>query len=122
MQKRRVEITYRDLVSRRAHREVIGFAKCSAGFHAALPFRVSASANLSYGSGFLDGEGPQHLPDHTEFSFSLSKSIGERLSVAFTAQNIGDGRYLLDNSNTFGGTHWNYLRQVSGQIRYRFHF
>jgi outer membrane cobalamin receptor len=94
----------------------------SAGFHAALPFRVSASANLSYGSGFLDGEGPQHLPDHTEYSFSLSKSIGERLSVAFTAQNIGDGRYLLDNSNTFGGTHWNYPRQVSGQIRYRFHF
>jgi len=87
-----------------------------------LPFRVSASASLSYGSGFLDEEGPQHLPDHTEFSFSLSKAIGERLSVAFTAQNVGDGRYLLDNSNTFGGTHWNYPRQVSGQIRYRFHF
>ena len=94
----------------------------SAGFHAALPFGISASGNLSYGSGFLDGEGPQHLPDHTEFSLSLSKSFGERFSLGFTAQNIGDGRYLLDNSNTFGGTHWNYPRQISGQIRYRFHF
>jgi outer membrane cobalamin receptor len=94
----------------------------SAGFHAALPYRISASGNLSYGSGFLDGEGPQHLPDHAEFSFSLSKAIGEGLLVGFTAQNIGDGRYLLDNSNTFGGTHWNYPRQVSGEIRYRFHF
>jgi len=94
----------------------------NAGFHAALPFRVSASGNLSYGSGFLDGDGPFHLADHTEISFSLSKSIGERLLVGITAQNIADGRYLLDNSNTFGGTHWNYPRQVSGEVRYRFRF
>jgi outer membrane receptor protein involved in Fe transport len=94
----------------------------SAGFRAALPFRISAAGNLSYGSGFLAGDGPFHLADHTEVSISLSKAIGERLSVAFTAQNIADGRYLLDDSNTFGGTHWNYPRQVSGEIRYRFHF
>jgi len=94
----------------------------SLGFHSALPYRLSASGNFSYGSGFLDGEGPLHLPDHAEFSLSLSKAIGERLLVGFTAQNIGDNRYLLDNSNTFGGTHWNYPRQISGEIRYRFHF
>jgi outer membrane cobalamin receptor len=94
----------------------------SAGFRAALPFHISASGNLSYGSGFLNGDGPFHLGDHTEVSFSVSKAIGERLSVGITAQNIADGRYLLDNSNTFGGTHWNYPRQISGQIRYRFHF
>jgi hypothetical protein len=94
----------------------------SAGFHAALPLSISASGSLSYGSGFLNGNGPTHLSDHTEVSFALSKAIGERLSVGFTAQNIADGRYLLDNSNTFGGTHWDYPRQVSGEIRYRFHF
>src|SRR5229473_7326322 len=94
----------------------------SAGFRAVLPFGISAAGNLSYGSGFLAGDGPSHLADHTEVSISLSKSIGERLSVGFTAHNIADGRYLLDNSNTFGGTHWNYPRQVSGEIRYRFHF
>ena len=94
----------------------------SAGFHTALPLRISASGNVSYGSGFLNGNGPAHLGDHTELSFSLTKSIGERWSLGLTAQNIADGRYLLDNSNTFGGTHWNYPRQVSGEVRYRFHF
>jgi len=94
----------------------------SAGFHSSLPYHISASANISYGSGFVDGEGPEHLPDHTEFSLSLTKSFGERFSVGFTAQNLNDSRYLLDNSNTFGGTHWNYPRQFTGQLRYRFHF
>jgi len=94
----------------------------SLGFHSSLPFQISASGNISYGSGFLDGEGPSHLPDHTEFSLSLAKSFGERFSVGFIAQNLNNSRYLLDNSNTFGGTHWNYPRQFTGQIRYRFHF
>jgi outer membrane cobalamin receptor len=94
----------------------------SFGFHASLPWQLSASGNLSYGSGFLDGEGPAHLPDHAEFSLSLAKSFGERFSIGFTAQNLNDSRYLLDNSNTFGGTHFNYPRQFTGQVRYRFHF
>ncbi|MBS1840822.1 MAG: TonB-dependent receptor [Acidobacteria bacterium] len=94
----------------------------SAGFHASLPWRTFVSGNLGYGSGFLNGNGPQHLPDHTEFSLSLGKSFGEKLSVNFTAQNIADSRYQLDDSNTFGGTHWNYPRQISGGVRYRFHF
>jgi hypothetical protein len=94
----------------------------SAGFHASLPWQTFVSGNLAYGSGFLNGDGPQHLPDHTEFSLSIGKSFGERFSVNFTAQNIADSRYQLDNSNTFGGTHWNYPRQISGGIRYRFHF
>lgn len=94
----------------------------SAGFHAVLPWRVSTSANVSYGSGFLNGDGPFHFSGHTEGSLSFSKSLGERFSVGITAQNISDARYLLDNSNTFGGTHWNYPRQISGELRYRFHF
>lgn len=93
-----------------------------AGFHALLPWSISASGNLGYGSGFLDGDGPSHLPGHTEFSLSLRRTFGERFSVAFTAQNITDSRYLIDNSSTFGGTHWNYPRQFTGEIRYRFHY
>jgi len=42
--------------------------------------------------------------------------------VNFTAQNLGDSRYQIDNSSTFGGTHWDYPREISGSIRYRFHF
>ena len=94
----------------------------AAGFHTSLPWQTFLAGNLAYGSGFLDGDGPQHLSGHTEFSFSIGKSFGEKLSVNFTAQNAGDSRYQLDKSNTFGGTHWNYPRQISGGIRYRFHF
>ena len=93
-----------------------------AGFHAWMPWRTFASGNLSYGSGFLDANGPNHLPSHTEFAFSLGKSFGERFSVSFTAQNSSNSRYLLDKSNTFGGTHWNYPRQFTGELRYHFHF
>jgi outer membrane receptor protein involved in Fe transport len=93
-----------------------------AGFHASLPWRTFASGNLSYGSGFLDEDGPNHLPSHTEFALSLGKSFGERFSLFFTAQNISNSRYLIDNSNTFGGTHWNYPRQLTGELRYRFHY
>jgi hypothetical protein len=74
------------------------------------------------GSGFLNGDGPFHFSGHAETSISFSKSFGERFSLGITAQNTSDGRYLLDNSNTFGGTHWNYPRQISGELRYRFHY
>ncbi|HXJ45794.1 MAG TPA: TonB-dependent receptor [Candidatus Dormibacteraeota bacterium] len=94
----------------------------STGFHATLPWRTFLSGTLGFGSGFLNGDGPQHLSDHTEFALSLGKSFGENFSVNFTAQNVGDSRYQIDNSNTFGGTHWNYPREISGGIRYRFHF
>ncbi len=94
----------------------------SAGFHTSLPWRAFVSGNLGYGSGFLNGDGPQHLGDHTEFSLSIGKSFGENFSLNFTAQNIADSRYQIDSSNTFGGTHWNYPREISGGLRYRFHF
>lgn len=94
----------------------------STGFHASLPWRLSASGNLAYGSGFLNGDGPDHLPSHAEFSLSLHKAFGERFSLGFTAQNVSDSRYLIDKSSTFGGTHWNYPRQIAGELRYRFHF
>ena len=94
----------------------------SAGFHLQLPWRSWSSGNLSFGSGFLDGDGPSHLPAHATFDLALGKSFGESVSLTFTAQNITNTRYLLDNSNTFGGTHFNLPRQLSMELRYRFHF
>jgi hypothetical protein len=38
------------------------------------------------------------------------------------AMNIANTRYLLDNSNTFGGTHYINPRQIYGELRYRFHY
>jgi outer membrane cobalamin receptor len=92
------------------------------GGEVTLPWRSWISSSVSYGSGFLDGNGPAHLPGHTTFSFALGKSFGEKWRVQFTALNAGNRRFLIDNSNTFGGTHFNYPRQFIGEVRYRFHY
>jgi len=92
------------------------------GGEAALPWRSWFSSSVAYGSGFLEGNGPAHNPPHTVFDLSLGKSFGDRWSVAFTALNLGQARFLLDESNTFGGTHFHNPRQFFGEVRYRFHF
>ncbi|MCU1309496.1 MAG: TonB-dependent receptor [Candidatus Angelobacter sp.] len=94
----------------------------STGLTIDLPGRAWASSNVSYGSGFLDGNGPDHLPPHTTFDISMGKSFGERWSAQVTGLNLADNRYLLDNSNTFGGTHFYDPRRVSVQVRYRFRY
>ena len=87
-----------------------------------LPFRAYATSSIAYGSGFLNGDGPAHLPAHTTFDISLDKSFAETWTVSLAALNVGNRRYLLDNSNTFGGTHYADPRQIYVQVRYRFHF
>ncbi len=92
------------------------------GYQISLPWRSWTSGSLDFGSGFLAGNGPAHLPSHTTFSLAAGKSFGERWSIQFTALNVTDRRFLLDTSNTFGGTHFNYPRQLFGEIRFRFHY
>jgi len=77
---------------------------------------------VNFGSGFPVKDGPQHLPPHTTFDVSVGKDFGERLSLSFTALNVANERYLLDTSNTFGGTHFNEPRQFIGRVRWRFHY
>lgn len=94
----------------------------STGVNVNLPRRIWTAFNVNYGSGFLDGDGPAHLPPHTTVDLSLGKSFGENWSARFTATNLGNNHYLLDNSNTFGGTHYVNPREFAFQLKYRFHF
>jgi len=87
-----------------------------------LPWRLAASFNVNYGSGFLDGDGPAHLPPHTTYDLSFSRSFGENWTVRVTGLNLGNHHYLLDNSNTFGGTHFANPREVSVQVKFRFRY
>ena len=94
-----------------------------AGFNTTLPKHTFASGDLYYGSGFSDGDNPgSHLQPHTTFDLSLGKSFGENLSLSLTSLNLLNRRFLLDNSTTFGGTHYADPRQIYVQLRYRFHF
>lgn len=46
-----------------------------------LPWRAWFSARAGYGSGFLNGNGPAHLPAYSTYDFSLGKSLGEKWRV-----------------------------------------
>jgi TonB dependent receptor/Carboxypeptidase regulatory-like domain/TonB-dependent Receptor Plug Domain len=94
----------------------------SAGYNIQLPARSWTTGNLNFGSGFLLQDGPDHLPAHATFDFAIGKDFGERFSLAFTAVNIANDRFMLDTSNTFGGTHFNEPRQLIGQFRWHFHY
>jgi outer membrane receptor protein involved in Fe transport len=94
----------------------------SAGFTELLPLRFWMSGNVSYGSGFLNGNGPGHLPAYGIVDLAVGKSFGENWSAKLTATNIADHRYFVDLSNTFGGSHVGEPRMVSVQVRYRFHY
>lgn len=95
-----------------------------ANFNLSLPRRAWASGALYYGSGFANGESdiPAHLESHTTFDLSLGKPIGENVSLSVVGLNITNRRFLLDNSQTFGGTHYAEPRQIYVQLRYRFKF
>ena len=92
------------------------------GFNFSLPWRAYAGGNLYYGSGFTDGSSdvPAHLQGHTTCDFSFGKAVAENLTLSFTALNLANRRFLLDNSQTFGGTHYAEPRQIYLQLRYRF--
>ena len=94
-----------------------------AGFNVSLPRGFLAAGNLYYGSGFTDGSSdtPAHLPGHTTFDLTVSKPISEKLTISVTSLNLANRRFLLDNSQTFGGTHYADPRQIYVQLRYRFH-
>jgi outer membrane receptor protein involved in Fe transport len=91
-----------------------------------LPWRSYLSADVSYASGFTNGNSPpdlnDHLQPHTTFDLSLGKSFGEKLSVNVQGINVANRRVLLDNSFTFGGTHYLNPREIVVQVRYRFHY
>ena len=94
----------------------------STGFTSSLPCRSWLAANLNYGSGFLNGDGPDHLPSYRTIDVSVGKSFGESWSAKVSAMNLTNKRYFIDLSNTFGGSHFANPREISLQIRYRFHY
>ena len=89
-----------------------------------LPFHSYASTDVYYASGFTNGNPMvpgDHLQPHTTFDLSLGRSFGEKFSVNVQALNVANRRVLLDNSFTFGGTHYLNPRELYAQLRYHFH-
>jgi outer membrane receptor protein involved in Fe transport len=93
----------------------------SAVFAFRLPHRWWATPVYNYGSGFLEGNGPGHLPPHSTVDLSIGKAWKESWSASVNTTNIANSRYMQDDSNTFGGTHFVNPRQIYGELRFRFH-
>jgi outer membrane cobalamin receptor len=92
-----------------------------------LLWRAYASTDVYYASGFSNGNPSaqfpgDHLPGHTTFDLSLGKNFCERFSISASGINVANRRVLLDNSFTFGGTHYLNPRELFVQVRYRFHY
>jgi outer membrane cobalamin receptor len=92
-----------------------------------LPWHAYASTDVSYASGLANGDPTaanpgNHLQPHTTFDLSLGKNFGESFSVNLQSTNVANRRVLLDNSFTFGGTHFLKPREIFVQLRYRFHY
>lgn len=94
----------------------------SAGAEGDFPWRSFASVAINYGSGFLSGNGPSHLPSYYTLDLSVGKNFGENFTVRFAGTNVTNQRYMLDNSNTFGGTHYADPGMLAVQVRWRFHY
>lgn len=93
----------------------------NAGLDVVLPQRAFVSLNLYYGSGFANGSAPpSHLPGHTSLDLSVGKAFGARFTASLTVLNVADRRLLIDESETFGGTHFDDPREVYAEIHYRF--
>jgi outer membrane cobalamin receptor len=91
-----------------------------------LPWQSFISTDVYYASGFTNGNSPpdpnDHLQPHTTFDMTLSKAFGEKFSVSLNGINVANRRVLLDNSFTFGGTHYLNPREIFVQVRYHFHY
>jgi len=92
-----------------------------------LPWHAYASTDIYYASGFTNGNqtptnSADHLQPHITFDLSLGKEFGERFSVNLQSINVANRRVLLDNSFTFGGTHYLNPREIFVQLRYRFRY
>ncbi|HEX5433745.1 MAG TPA: TonB-dependent receptor [Candidatus Angelobacter sp.] len=94
----------------------------STGFTSILPAKAWLSGNLGFGSGFLDGDGPGHLPAYATVDAAIGRSFGENWSAKITATNLTNKRYFIDTSNSFGGTHVSDPRTVAVQVSYKFHY
>ena len=93
------------------------------GFDLTLPWSAYLSGNIYYGSGFTNGDPPpDYLPGHTTVDIAVGKSFGERFSASINGLNVTNSHLLIDNSNTFGGFHFNNPREVYAEFRYRFHY
>ena len=80
------------------------------------------SGTVLHGSGFLLGDGPDHLSHHTTGDVAVGKNIGDNLALRLTVINVTNESFLTGFANSCAGTHYQNPREIGFQVRYKFHF
>ena len=92
------------------------------GFEVDLPAGAWVAGTVIYGSGFLRGDGPAHLPSHTSGDISVGKDFSKSVTVRVTALNVTNELFLTGIDNSFAGTHYTNPREVTAQVKWKFHY
>jgi hypothetical protein len=92
------------------------------GAELTLPASAWASASVTYGSGFLLGNGPAHMPGHTTLDVAAGKGLGRDVELRFSALNVTNALFLTGFENSFAGTHYANPREITGQVKIKFHY
>jgi outer membrane receptor protein involved in Fe transport len=77
---------------------------------------------VTYSSGFLRGNGPAHMPQHTTLDLAAGKDLGQNVQLRFSALNVTDALFLTGFENSFAGTHYANPREITGQVKIKFHY
>jgi TonB-dependent receptor-like protein/carboxypeptidase family protein len=101
------------------HDQLVTF---NSGAEMTLPRQVWVSLAVQYGSGYLLGDGPDHLSPHTTVDVAGAKNFTPNLAIRVTVTNLANAAFLTGFANSFAGTHYQTPREIGAQLRYRFHY
>jgi len=101
------------------HDQLITF---NTGAEVSLAREFWLSGALLYGSGFLFGDGPDHLSPHATVDVAAGKNFAKDLALRITVTNLGNAAFLTGFANSFAGTHYQTPREIGVQVRYKFHY
>jgi outer membrane receptor protein involved in Fe transport len=101
------------------HDQLVTF---NTGAEVTLPRHFWLSGAVLYGSGFLLGDGPDHLSPHSTFDLAAAKNVTDDLSLRLTVTNVANAAFLTGFANSFAGTHYQTPREIGVQARLKFRY
>jgi hypothetical protein len=62
------------------------------------------------------------MPRHTTLDVAAGKDLGQNVQLRFSALNVTNELFLTGFENSFAGTHYANPREVTGQVKIKFHY
>jgi outer membrane receptor protein involved in Fe transport len=62
------------------------------------------------------------MPAHTTLDLAAGKDLGQNVSLRVSALNVTNALFLTGFENSFAGTHYANPREVTAQVKFKFHY